>query len=93
MTIELQVSRGSVSSNARILEQSGIRKVRDTVSKTAAAMPERGHADVKARLNDFEQFYNTVLEALSHAVDRSSFQLAVIKDPGCAHILHEYTSC
>lgn len=104
LAIELQVSRGSISTNARILEQIGIiervakpgdrqdyfqladdpyvnilkgalarsRKARDTINKTAGALPKRGHAEVKARLDDFEQFYQTVLEALNHAVERSS---------------------
>jgi hypothetical protein len=48
------------------------KKARDTITKTADALPKRGHAEVKARLDDFEQFYQTVLEALNHAVERSS---------------------
>jgi len=102
LAIELQVSRGSVSTNARILEQMGIiervakagdrqdyfqladdpyvniltgalarsRKARETVVKTANALPKRGHADVKSRLTQFEQFYDTVLEALNTAIER-----------------------
>lgn len=98
---ELQVSRGSVSTNARILEQIGIiervakpgdrqdyfqladepyvniltgalsrsRKARESVLKTANALPKRGHTDVKSRLSQLEQFYDTLLEALNTAIE------------------------
>lgn len=103
LAIELQVSRGSISTNARILEQFGIIervakagdrqdyfqladdpyanilkgalarsiKSRETVSKTANALPKRGHTDVKARLGDFERFYGTLVDTLNEAVERS----------------------
>jgi DNA-binding transcriptional regulator GbsR (MarR family) len=103
LAIELQVSRGSISTNARILEQMGIiervakagdrqdyfqladdpyvniltgalarsRKARDTVNKTTNALPTRGHAAVKARLADLEKFYNTLLQTLNTAIERS----------------------
>jgi len=103
LAIELQVSRGSISTNARLLEQLGIIervakpgdrqdyfelaedpyanilkgalarsiKARETVAKTGDALPKRGHANVKKRLKDFENFYETLAKSLSDAVDRS----------------------
>jgi len=102
LAIELQVSRGSISTNARILEQMGIiervakagdrqdyfqladdpysnilkgalarsTKARETIAKTSAALPNRGHKDVKTRLTAFEDFYQTVTQALSEAIER-----------------------
>lgn len=101
LAIALQVSRGSISTNARILEQIGVieritkpgdrqdyfqltedpsanilkgalertRKAEETVRKTVAALPKRGHVDVKSRLGNLESFYATVAKSLSDAVE------------------------
>lgn len=98
----LQVSRGSVSTNARILEQQGIiertavpgerqdyfqltedpfnavlsgalarsKKARDTIAKTAEALPTKGQSGPKRRLKAFEAFYATIIEALETATTR-----------------------
>ena len=104
LAIELQVSRGSISTNARTLEQVGViertsnpgdrqdyfqladdpyvnilkgamtrsRKACETVNKTVNALPKQGHTEVRARLDAFEQYYQTLLGALNHAVERDN---------------------
>ena len=99
LSTELMVSRGSVSTNARILEQQGIiertaipgdrqdyfqladspyeavligalarsRKARDTIAKTVEALPAKGQTAPKQRLQAFEAFYSTIIEALETA--------------------------
>ena len=103
LAIELQVSRGSISTNVRILEQIGIIervakpgdrqdyfqlaedpyanilkgalarsiKARETIGKTVDALPKKGQADVKTRLGEFKTFYNTVVESLNDAIERT----------------------
>lgn len=99
LSTELQVSRGSVSTNARILEQQGIiertaipgdrqdyfqladspyeavltgalarsRKAREVIAKTVGALPAKGQSEPKRRLQEFEAFYSTIIEALETA--------------------------
>lgn len=99
LAVELQVSRGSISTNARMLEQMGIiervskpgdrqdyfqlanepyanilkgalarsKKARESIADSNKALPKRGNVEVKLRLEELEQFYDTVVDTLSAA--------------------------